>query len=106
MVELSADVDVSCGGVHGAARNETAFDKLVRILSHDFAVFTSAGLALVGIDDEVAGGCLLFPAGGVHEGLMVVLVSQSREALSLRFSIPISGLKGTQPLLGHEDQTL
>ena len=46
VVELSTDVDVGSPSPHGTAGNEAAFDKLVRVVTHDFAVLASAGLAL------------------------------------------------------------
>lgn len=55
LVELSADVDVSSGGVHGAASNETAFNQFVGVASHDFAVLASTRFTFVSIDDEVTG---------------------------------------------------
>ena len=72
VVELAADVDVGGAAVHGPAGDETAFDEFVRVLAHDFAVFAGAGLAFVGVDDEVAGLGVLVPVFEVHEGLGAV----------------------------------
>ena len=69
VVELAANVDVGGCAVHGAAGDETAFDELVWVFAHDFAVFAGAGFTFVGVDDEVAGFGVLVPAFGVHERL-------------------------------------
>ena len=69
VVELAPDVDVGGGGVHGAADDEAALDELVRVLAHDLAVLAGSGLALVGVDDEVAGFGVFVPVFEVHEGL-------------------------------------
>ena len=69
VVELAADVDVGGGGVHGAADDETAFNELVRVFAHDLAVFAGAGLAFVGVDNEVPGFLIVLPAFEVHERL-------------------------------------
>ena len=53
LVELATDVDVGSTGVHGAAGHETTFDELMGVATHDFSVFASARLSLVGIDDEI-----------------------------------------------------
>lgn len=79
-------------GVHGAAGDEAALDELVRVAAQDLAVLAVArgragaasglastagqqvsshapgtGLALIGVDDEVARAAVLLPAGLVHE---------------------------------------
>ena len=69
MIKFSANVDVCCRAVHGTTGNETAFDKLVWILAHNFAVFAGARFALVSVDNEVAGLGILVPVFEVHEGL-------------------------------------
>ena len=71
MVELAPDVDVSCQAVHRAASNETAFDELVRVFAHDFAVFACPGFAFVGVDDEIAGFGVFVPVFEVHERLFM-----------------------------------
>ena len=63
LVEVSADVDVGCGGVHPASGDEAAFDEFVGVTSEDFAVFASVCFPFVGIHDEVtvmSGGNELF----------------------------------------------
>lgn len=67
VVELSSDIDVCGGSVHGASSNETALDELVWVLAHNLAVLAGAGLALIGIDDEVAGLGVVLPALGIHK---------------------------------------
>ena len=54
LVEFTANVDVCRVGVHGAPRDEAAFDKLVRVAAEDFAVFAGSGFTFVGVDDEVS----------------------------------------------------
>src|SRR4029077_11861309 len=54
VVELAADIDVPGGRTHPGAGKETALDQLVRVPAQDVAVLAGAGLALVGIDDEIA----------------------------------------------------
>jgi hypothetical protein len=73
--ELAADVDVGGGGVHGAASNEAALDELVGVLAHNLTVLAGAGLALVGVDDEVAGLVVLVPVLEVHERLREISTS-------------------------------
>ena len=65
--KLAADVDVGCVGVHGASGDEAALDELVRVASEDLAVFARPWLAFVGVDDEVSGSSVFFPARLVHE---------------------------------------
>lgn len=72
MVKFAADIDICCGGVHGAADNETAFDELVRVLTHDFTVLACSRLTFVGVDDKVAGFLIILPAFEVHEGLTML----------------------------------
>jgi hypothetical protein len=42
-------------GIDGESRDQTAFDERMRIVFHQHAVFAGAGLAFVGIDDDVLG---------------------------------------------------
>ena len=72
VVEFTADVDVGSAAVHGASRNETAFDELVWVFAHDLAVFAGAGFAFIGVDNEVAGLGVFVPVFKVHEGLHCV----------------------------------
>lgn len=67
VVELPSDVDVCCGGVHGSAGDETAFDEFVGIFAHDFPVFAGSGLTFIGVDDEIAGLGVFVPVFEVHE---------------------------------------
>ena len=53
--ELAAHVDVAGVRAHGEGGEQRALDQQVRIVPHDLAVLAGAGLALVGIDDEVGG---------------------------------------------------
>ena len=53
VVELAADIDVGGADPHPDAGQQTALDQLVRIVPQDVAVLAGAGLALVGIDDEI-----------------------------------------------------
>ena len=53
IVELAANVNVCSSCAHSAASNQTALDKLVRIVSHDFSVLAGAWLALVGVYDQI-----------------------------------------------------
>ena len=69
MDELASDVDVRSGRVHRSASDEAALDELVGVLSHDLAVLAGAGLALIGIDDEISGLSVLVPVLEVHERL-------------------------------------
>ena len=51
--EFAAHIDDRGMRIHGAAREQRAFDQMMRIVPQDFAVLAGAGLGLVGIDDEV-----------------------------------------------------
>src|SRR5205085_1742352 len=53
VVELAANVDVGRGRTHAGAGDETTFEQPMRVIAQDFAVLACAGLALVGIDDEI-----------------------------------------------------
>lgn len=67
--ELSANIDVRSGGVHGPTGDETAFNQLVGVLSHNLSVLARSGFALVGVDHEVSGLVVLVPVLEVHERL-------------------------------------
>ena len=54
VVELAADVDVGGLHPHADAGQDAALDQLVRVPAQDVAVLAGAGLALVGIDREIA----------------------------------------------------
>ena len=56
--ELTTDVDVRGLSAHGEASEESTFDKLVRVVTHDLTVLARAGLGLVGVDDEVLGAAV------------------------------------------------
>ena len=47
------DVVVAHADTHGIGSNRHAFDHCVRVELHDVAVFAGAGLALIGIADQV-----------------------------------------------------
>jgi len=51
--ELAADVDETGAGADGSGGNRDAFDHKVRVVFHDLAVFERAGLAFVGVADQV-----------------------------------------------------
>ena len=53
VVELSADVDVSGPGAHGPSGDEAAFEKLVRVVTHDLAILASSGLTLSKININI-----------------------------------------------------
>lgn len=53
VVELSSDVDVRGAGAHGSSGQQAALQQLVRVVTHDLAVFTRARLALIGIHHQV-----------------------------------------------------
>lgn len=69
VVELAADVDVGGCAVHGTTGNKTSFNQLVRVFSHNLTVLAGAWLALVGVDDEIAGLGVLVPVLGIHKRL-------------------------------------
>ena len=51
--ELAADVDEAGVRAHGEGGEQRALDQQMRIVPHDLAVLAGAGLALVGVDDEI-----------------------------------------------------
>src|SRR5690606_3983274 len=51
--ELAADVVVAHGRADREARDRHPFDQRVRVVAKDVAVVTGAGLALVGVADEI-----------------------------------------------------
>ena len=53
VIELAANVNVGGVGAHGEGGEQAAFDQLMRVVAQNVAVFAGAGLALVGVDDEV-----------------------------------------------------
>ena len=61
VVELTPDVDVGDMSAHREPGEQAALDQLVWIVAHHVPVLTGAGLALVGVDDEImwAVGALL-----------------------------------------------
>ncbi len=54
VVVFAAYVDVAGVRAHGEGGDQGALDQLLRIVAHDVPVLAGAGLALVGVDDEVA----------------------------------------------------
>ena len=52
---LAANVDVARVRIHRQARDQHAFDQLVRIVLDQHAIFAGAGLALVAVDHDVLG---------------------------------------------------
>ena len=67
VVEFTADVDIGGSAIHRSAGNEAAFNQFVRVFAHDFSIFAGAGLAFVGINNEVAGFGVFVPAFEVHK---------------------------------------
>ena len=63
-VEFAADVDVGGGASHPGPGQHAAFEQFVRLVAQDVAVLAGARLALIGIDDEIAGPVALLR----HEG--------------------------------------
>lgn len=55
-------------GIHGTSCDETSFDELVRITTHDLTVFTRSWLSLIGIDNQIPRTGVLLESGFVHEG--------------------------------------
>src|SRR5487761_633037 len=53
VIELAADIDVAVMRAHADASEDAAFDQLMRVVTHDVTVLAGAGLALVGVDDEI-----------------------------------------------------
>ena len=51
--ELAAYVDVGGMRTHGETGHDTAFEKLVRLVTDDVAVLACAGFGFVGIDDQI-----------------------------------------------------
>ena len=62
---FAANVDVASVGVHSEAGNQATFDQRVRIVTHDFAVFTGTGFGFIRIDHQIAGATVAFLG---HEG--------------------------------------
>lgn len=67
LVEFSANVNVSCAGIHGATSDETAFDELVRISTQNLTVLAGTRFTLVGVHDEIPWSRVLLPTWLVHE---------------------------------------
>ena len=63
---FATNVDVGRPRAHREARDQRAFDQLVRIVPHDLAVLARTRLGFVGIDDQEAGPPVLVFLG--HEG--------------------------------------
>lgn len=55
VVELATDVDIGSSSAHGTSSDETTLDELVRIVTHDLAVFARAWLALVRVYHQILG---------------------------------------------------
>ena len=49
---FSTDVNITGTGTHSEASQQTPFNQFVRILTHDFTIFTSTRLGLIRIDDQ------------------------------------------------------
>lgn len=52
-VEFPANIDIGSVGAHCESGNQTALNELVRIVAHDFSVFTSPRLSFICVDDEI-----------------------------------------------------
>lgn len=53
VVELATYVDVGSSCAHRTAGDQTTFDELVRVMSHDLAVLARARLTFVGVNHQV-----------------------------------------------------
>jgi hypothetical protein len=67
VVELTTDVDVCRGTIHGTAGNHTSLDELVRVLAHNLSVLARSWLTLIGVDNQVPWLVVLLPSLWVHE---------------------------------------
>ena len=50
---FAAHVNIASVRAHSETGNQATFDQRMRVMAHDFAVFTGAGLGLIGIDHQV-----------------------------------------------------
>mmetsp|Transcript_31918 Transcript_31918/g.41045 ORF Transcript_31918/g.41045 Transcript_31918/m.41045 type:complete len:253 (+) Transcript_31918:1534-2292(+) len=62
---FTANVDVAGVRVHRERGNQGSFDQRVRIVAHDFAIFTGARLGFISVDDQVGRATIAFLR---HEG--------------------------------------
>lgn len=53
--------------VHGTSSDQTSLQQLVRVLPHNLTILARAGLALIGIDDEIPWLGILLPVLEVHK---------------------------------------
>ena len=53
VVELSSDVNICCSSTHGSSSDQTTFDQLVGIMSHDLPILACSRLTFVGIHNQV-----------------------------------------------------
>ena len=60
VIEFAADIDVDGGASHAGTGEHAAFEQFMRFVAEDVTVLAGAGLAFIGIDDEVAWPVALF----------------------------------------------
>src|SRR6516162_257 len=66
---FATNVNETVMGANGAARDNNAFDQLVRVHFHQRAILAGTGLGLVGVADDVFGlGGILRDEGPLHAG--------------------------------------
>ena len=52
-MEFTANINKRMVRLHGKARQQTSFDQFMRVMTHNFTVFTCAGFRFIGIDDQI-----------------------------------------------------
>jgi len=77
VVELSTNIDVCRGTVHGSSGDEAPFYELVGIFAHYLSIFTCSGLSFVSVHDKVARFRVLVPVFGIHERLCTLAYAGS-----------------------------
>lgn len=71
MVKFPTNVYISGTAIHGAASDKAAFDQLVWVFAHNFAVLAGTRFTFVGVDDKIAGLRVFIPIFEVHERLQI-----------------------------------
>src|SRR6266487_3662673 len=67
VVKFATNVDICSCAVHASASNQTSFDELVWVFSHNFSVLAGSRLSLISVYDQISWLIVLIPVLEIHK---------------------------------------